>query len=464
MDSLWRYFKAASCFLYGVLMGEGGAAAPVQANVEAFDLRNLAGRVAFVSPPRTTLADQPPRGVWTTEDDGDHIFFSQRLQNWVWARCDAYTGWQYSAEWNLRHFIRENSWLLISSTEKEEGDESAFDLAVVDHCFSNVYWGLHRWGGLPHLEALAEADECYLEPLVRIHLQRKWGVENADRKFVLLSSFDLGRVDFPRTAALITTLTVLSFNGALDWLHKSRAFYFPMPRLDPGPCEETGEWRQPLRGLDWQVQDTVLPIPCRHAWDPAKSASNDRPLLGFFAGSLNSCSRQWLFSLFGSTEKPSSVGEMVAAQAVPGHVWVFNGSLEGPASPPDTTSSDEILYQDILWASHFCLVLNGSSSVNNARLIETISHGCIPVVISDDFQPPFHNDLRWLDAAVFLRTREIPLLPQILLDVAQASASTRRLVLAEMVRFLDTRQPHFWNTLWGAALRGVQTASAMKLS
>merc|ERR1712224_855728 len=110
-------------------------------------------------------------------------------------------------------------------------------------------------------DALQEADASYLAPLLQWHasqlLQLHQGTEYPAP--ALVSSFDLGRLDFPLASAVAANWTVLSLNGAADWLQSSDLYAVPEQTLPPGPCEETGEWRQMLAGLDWRPQDTTVP-------------------------------------------------------------------------------------------------------------------------------------------------------------------------------------------------------------
>eukprot|EP00928_Gymnodinium_smaydae_P079727 TRINITY_DN63588_c0_g1_i1.p1 TRINITY_DN63588_c0_g1~~TRINITY_DN63588_c0_g1_i1.p1 ORF type:complete len:488 (+),score=108.62 TRINITY_DN63588_c0_g1_i1:84-1547(+) len=444
---------------------------------EPFDLRDLAGRIAILQPPPlpggvAPEAQEQPDGdlvdrVWRAAD-GRHVFWSSRLGVWLWANCGEYIGWQYSIEWNVRHFFEQNPWVIAPGHVASDADDADRGVlaAFVEHCFTNVYTGV-RGNGLSHDEALREADESYLAPLVRHHLTTRLGRPLAGRRSVVLSSsFDVGREDFPQAAALIADWTVLSLQGDSAWLQAAGIYAIGEALVPPGVCEEAqpqDAWMP--SGVAAQRQDTVLPVPCRHAWDPERSGSDQRPLLGVFAGSLNSCTRRWLFDLFGSAWRPESLEQLLTAQdtastgtGAANGIWVFNGSLG--ASPPDDSEESfdpeapaELLYRSTLWASQFCLVLNGSSSVNNVRLIEAIQHGCIPAIVADRFQPPFHRMLQWADFSVFLRTRELPFLPQILSAISPEVASRKRRLLAEVAPYLDYRQQHLWNALFSAALR-----------
>jgi len=51
-------------------------------------------------------------------------------------------------------------------------------------------------------------------------------------------------------------------------------------------------------------------------------------------------------------------------------------------------------YFERMGASHFCLIPRGTSSWTN-HLYEAFFAGCIPVILSDDFEVPFEDILDW---------------------------------------------------------------------
>ncbi|CAK0872037.1 unnamed protein product [Prorocentrum cordatum] len=114
--------------------------------------------------------------------------------------------------------------------------------------------------------------------------------------------------------------------------------------------------------------------------------------------------------------------------------------------------------------SKYCAVLRGSSHTNNVRLYDVIAHGCVPVVISDDFQPPLGGQLPWADMAVFLPPSELPRLAEILLAIPEE----RRWQLFDALvggphsaaRALDWRSGTFWAHVLGDAARGMLAGQA----
>merc|ERR1712113_712935 len=74
-------------------------------------------------------------------------------------------------------------------------------------------------------------------------------------------------------------------------------------------------------------------------------------------------------------------------------------------------------WSELAFRSRLCIVPDGDSP-NTGRLIEVIMHGCVPLIISNRLQPPFHEYIDWRRIAFFLREDAIPELPQLLLKLA----------------------------------------------
>lgn len=122
-----------------------------------------------------------------------------------------------------------------------------------------------------------------------------------------------------------------------------------------------------------------------------------------------------------------------------------------------TPHDDVFLADDMLSDSHrrsamhsskYCLVLMGSSNTNTAELSDAIVHGCVPVIISDDFHPPLDLHLQWASFAIFLGTSAIPDVIGILRGVTEDDRLHyfQNLVLADnsALSSLDWHQRLFW--------------------
>ena len=206
-----------------------------------------------------------------------------------------------------------------------------------------------------------------------------------------------------------------SLTGDADWPELTNAYY-----LQPGLFPELGCWAQdrtPVVDVEpvrtYRPQDAVISIPTRFAVLPrARAPPAERATLAFFAGSPNSCARR----------------EVVKRYAGRAGFAVGNTIL----------TMDE--YREAMWSAQFCLILRGSSHTNNVRLYDTMLHGCIPVIITDDFQPPLDSALDWPAFAVFLRTDEIPALEAVLREMPEDEKAERHAKLVGIRQDADYEQ------------------------
>mmetsp|Transcript_25291 Transcript_25291/g.81789 ORF Transcript_25291/g.81789 Transcript_25291/m.81789 type:complete len:132 (-) Transcript_25291:768-1163(-) len=75
-------------------------------------------------------------------------------------------------------------------------------------------------------------------------------------------------------------------------------------------------------------------------------------------------------------------------------------------------------------------------------------HGCVPVIVSDDFQPPLEWWLPWREMAIFLPTSALPSLETILRHEAEVGWRKRHELLTvgtrSAAKVLDWRRVDFW--------------------
>ena len=97
--------------------------------------------------------------------------------------------------------------------------------------------------------------------------------------------------------------------------------------------------------------------------------------------------------------------------------------------------------------SKFCAVMDGHSSFSY-RFIETLAHGCVPVVISDSFHPPFSRAIDWSRAPViFLRNRHMPHLRNILESIPEDEYEVMQARTLHFAMMLDQERAQFWELL-----------------
>ncbi|XP_028802097.1 probable glycosyltransferase At5g03795 isoform X2 [Neltuma alba] len=73
-------------------------------------------------------------------------------------------------------------------------------------------------------------------------------------------------------------------------------------------------------------------------------------------------------------------------------------------------------YIQYMKSSKYCICAKGYE-VNSPRVVEAILYECVPVIISDNFVPPFFEVLNWESFAVFVMEKDIPNLKNILLSI-----------------------------------------------
>ncbi|KAK6129683.1 hypothetical protein DH2020_036549 [Rehmannia glutinosa] len=88
--------------------------------------------------------------------------------------------------------------------------------------------------------------------------------------------------------------------------------------------------------------------------------------------------------------------------------------------------------------SKYCICAKGYE-VNSPRVVEAIMYECVPVIISDNFVPPFFDVLKWDSFAVFVPEKDIPNLKNILVSI-----SDKRYVLMQK-RVKMVRQHFVWH-------------------
>lgn len=90
--------------------------------------------------------------------------------------------------------------------------------------------------------------------------------------------------------------------------------------------------------------------------------------------------------------------------------------------------------------SKYCICAKGYE-VNSPRVVEAILYGCVPVIISDNFVPPFFDILNWEAFVVFVLEKDIPNLKSILVSISER----RYAVMHHRVE--QVRQHFLWHNM-----------------
>ena len=148
-------------------------------------------------------------------------------------------------------------------------------------------------------------------------------------------------------------------------------------------------------GKDVSLPETYV----RKARNPLRDVGgkplSNRKTLAFYAGNMHGYLRPILLEHWGNNKDPDM------------HIF---GRLPN--------SKDNRNYINYMKTSKYCICPRGYE-VNSPRVVEAIFYECVPVIISDNFVPPFFETLNWEAFAVFVAEKDVPNLKNILLSIPE---------------------------------------------
>lgn len=361
------------------------------------------------------------------------------LQYYSWCR---HFGFQYSMEWYYREAI-------ISNVLFRVNDWRYADFIFVPHCASMIYFKIREVTQESHTDVLAQVERDYLLPIVHWAMSHEAHKVYNGRNFMIVFSMDLGMQEFPRTAKLIKDSWVIgSLANDPDYLARHKYYYTDMypssapPTATAGVCFGQDRLRNGLiQRRIWKPNDFVISISSRFSVRVAKLIvpPSQRPHLFFFSGSMNSCARQSLLQTYGYNY--SSSGNISSSSS---GVVLVTSKVRTDAE-----------YRMWLYSTRFCGVLCGASHTNNVRLYDVILHGCIPVIISDDFAPPLEDIVPWREMAVFLPTSAIGYLLDILESIPIAVVDAMHRVLTNNIQHFQWNRESFWLATYASVAKKI---------
>lgn len=149
-------------------------------------------------------------------------------------------------------------------------------------------------------------------------------------------------------------------------------------------------------GKDTSLPETFVRDPKKPLSNLGGKSASQRPLLAFFAGKPDhGYLRPILLSYWGNNKDPD--------------MKIF-GKL------PRTKGNKN--YLQFMKTSKYCICAKGFE-VNSPRVVEAIFYDCVPVIISDNFVPPFFEVLNWESFALFVPEKDIPNLKKILMSIPE---------------------------------------------
>ncbi|PWA70764.1 exostosin-like protein [Artemisia annua] len=167
-------------------------------------------------------------------------------------------------------------------------------------------------------------------------------------------------------------------------------------------------------------KDTTLPATyIRSAEDPIKDLGgnppSERPILAFFAGGMHGSLRPILLQHWHNKEPDMKIFGPMARD------------IESKAK-----------YRTYMKSSKYCISARGYE-VYSPRIVESIYYECVPVIISDNYVPPFFEVLDWRAFAVFVLEKDVANLGNILRSISDEK-------YLEMQKRVKMVQQHFiWN-------------------
>ncbi|KAL6985435.1 hypothetical protein U1Q18_018809 [Sarracenia purpurea var. burkii] len=166
-------------------------------------------------------------------------------------------------------------------------------------------------------------------------------------------------------------------------------------------------------GKDVSLPETYVRSPQHPLRALGGKSPSQRRILAFFAGNLHGYLRPILLKQWENKDPDMRIfGQM--------------HSVKG-----------QMNYVQHMKSSKYCICAKGYE-VNSPRVVESIFYECVPVIISDDFVPPFFEILNWESFAIFVAEKDIPNLKSILLSVPEKR-------YLEMQQRVKKAQQHF---LW----------------
>ncbi|XP_047093846.1 probable glycosyltransferase At5g25310 [Lolium rigidum] len=159
----------------------------------------------------------------------------------------------------------------------------------------------------------------------------------------------------------------------------------------------------------------------RQLLEPAPGLSS-RPFLAFFAGGRHGHVRDFLLQHWKGRDPDTFPVYEYDLPSTTGNGTTGKRNTGKGARGPDRQRD----YFSYMHRARFCLCPSGHE-VASPRVVEAIHAGCVPVLVSDGYAPPFADVLRWEAFSVSVPVADIPRLKEIL----------ERIPTAEVERLLD---------------------------
>ncbi|KAK4415561.1 putative glycosyltransferase [Sesamum alatum] len=148
-------------------------------------------------------------------------------------------------------------------------------------------------------------------------------------------------------------------------------------------------------GRDVSLPETYVRSARNPLRDLGGKPPSERHILAFYAGNMHGYLRPILLEHWRDKEPDMKI--------------------LGPM-PPGVASKMNYIYH--MKSSKYCICPKGYE-VNSPRIVEAIFYECVPVIISDNFVPPFFEVLNWDAFSVIIKEKDIPNLRSILVSIPE---------------------------------------------
>ncbi|XP_078431877.1 putative glycosyltransferase At3g07620 [Wolffia australiana] len=148
-------------------------------------------------------------------------------------------------------------------------------------------------------------------------------------------------------------------------------------------------------GRDVSLPETYVRSAREPQRDLGGAPADGRPILVFYAGNLHGYLRPIILQHWENKDPDMRI-----------------------LGPMPHGVQSKMTYIEHMKKSKFCLCPRGYE-VNSPRIVEAIFYECVPVIISDNYVPPFFEVLDWSAFSVFIEEKQVPYLKQILLDISE---------------------------------------------
>ncbi|KAJ0971789.1 hypothetical protein J5N97_019748 [Dioscorea zingiberensis] len=150
-----------------------------------------------------------------------------------------------------------------------------------------------------------------------------------------------------------------------------------------------------LLGKDVSLPQTYMWLAGNHLRDLGGRPANKRPILAFFAGKLHGMLRPILLQQWENKDPDMKIF--------------------GPMPPRNMSKMDYIQHMK---TSKYCICPRGHEG-NSPRIVESIFYECVPVLISDNYVPPFFEVLNWDAFSVIIPEKDVPRLKSTLVSIPE---------------------------------------------